>query len=426
MESYYDVKLKETIYYERLPNGLEVFVLPKKGFKKTYATFATKYGSIDNHFQVTGQRAIHVPDGVAHFLEHMMFAEPNKDIFSTFAQQGASVNAFTAFDRTVYVISTTEQIKINLETLLDFVQTPYFTDENVAKEKGVITQEINMYRDQAGWRVYFGLIQALYHIHPIRIDISGTVESIHNITKETLHTCYDNFYHPTNMLLFVVGGVVPESIFTWVRNNQTNKSFPSQKEIIRFLEKEPMEIKVAKQVVNLPLVLSRCLFGCKDNHPGLTGKALLEYEWATRIMLDLLLGSSSIIYQTLYEERLITDSFSGEFTCSSEYAFSIIGGETSSPDRLVKRIQQLIDQQKENGFTEKEFIRARNKAVGSYIRMMNYPETIANEFVAYRFRDMNLFDIITICETLTLTYVQQRLQEHFDWKRLAVSVVEQS
>ncbi len=136
-----------------------------------------------------------------------MFEEPNGDVFATFASQGASANAYTSFERTVYLFSATEQIEDNLETLIDFVQNPYFTDENVEKEKGIIEQEINMYRDNADWRVYFGLIDALYHEHPVHIDIAGTAESIGKITKETLYSCYETFYHPSNMFLFIVGGV---------------------------------------------------------------------------------------------------------------------------------------------------------------------------------------------------------------------------
>ncbi|EPY04024.1 zinc protease [Paenibacillus sp. E194] len=417
--------LQETIYYERMDNGLDVYVLPKAGFQKTYATFSTKYGSIDNHFQVEGQEEVQVPDGIAHFLEHKMFEEPEGDIFAKFAEQGASANAFTSFDRTVYLFSSTSHIEESLQTLIDFVQRPYFTDENVEKEKGIIGQEINMYRDNAAWRVYFGLIEAMYHIHPVHIDIAGTIESIGTITKETLYTCYHTFYHPSNMLLFVVGGVDPKSIFELVRSNQAAKSFEPQGDIRRIFEEEPVEVKEARRVSKLPVSLPRCLFGCKEPRPGLEGKALLEYEVTTRLMLDLMMGSSSPLYQTLYEEGLTTDSFGSEYTCSPDYAFSIIGGESKDPDGLVKRVQELIDERKASGFEQAAFERIRNKSIGSYLRMLNSPEAIANEFTKYKFRDTDLFDILSVYETLTLEQVHQRLKDHFDWNRLAVSIVEQ-
>jgi len=417
--------LQETIYYERMDNGLDVYVLPKAGFQKTYATFSTKYGSIDNHFQVEGQEEVQVPDGIAHFLEHKMFEEPEGDIFAKFAEQGASANAFTSFDRTVYLFSSTSHIEESLQTLIDFVQRPYFTDENVEKEKGIIGQEINMYRDNAAWRVYFGLIEAMYHIHPVHIDIAGTIESIGTITKETLYTCYHTFYHPSNMLLFVVGGVDPMGIFELVRSNQAAKSFEPQGDIRRIFEEEPVEVKEARRVAKLPVSLPRCLFGCKEPRPGLEGRALLEYEVTTRLMLDLMMGSSSPLYQTLYEEGLTTDSFGSEYTCSPDYAFSIIGGESKDPDGLVKRVQELIDERKAAGFEQAAFERIRNKSIGSYLRMLNSPEAIANEFTKYKFRDTDLFDILSVYETLTLEQVHQRLKDHFDWNRLAVSIVEQ-
>lgn len=417
--------LQETIYYERMDNGLDVYVLPKAGFQKTYATFSTKYGSIDNHFQVEGQEEVQVPDGIAHFLEHKMFEEPEGDIFAKFAEQGASANAFTSFDRTVYLFSSTSHIEESLQTLIDFVQRPYFTDENVEKEKGIIGQEINMYRDNAAWRVYFGLIEAMYHIHPVHIDIAGTIESIGTITKETLYTCYHTFYHPSNMLLFVVGGVDPKGIFELVRSNQAAKSFEPQGDIRRIFEEEPVEVKEARRVAKLPVSLPRCLFGCKEPRPGLEGRALLEYEVTTRLMLDLMMGSSSPLYQTLYEEGLTTDSFGSEYTCSPDYAFSIIGGESKDPNGLVKRVQELIDERKASGFEQAAFERIRNKSIGSYLRMLNSPEAIANEFTKYKFRDTDLFDILSVYETLTLEQVHQRLKDHFDWNRLAVSIVEQ-
>ncbi|MCE5168121.1 insulinase family protein [Paenibacillus profundus] len=418
-------QLQETLYYERMDNGLDVYVLPKPGFQKTYATFSTKYGSIDNHFKVEGQNAIQVPDGIAHFLEHKMFEEPEGDIFATFAQQGASANAFTTFDRTVYLFSSTARVEESLETLIDFVQRPYFTDENVEKEKGIIAQEINMYRDNPAWRSYFGLIEAMYQRHPVHIDIAGTVESIGTITKETLYTCYHTFYHPTNMLLFVVGGVDEQAIFELVRRNQSQKQFEPQGQIDRIFEAEPDAVQEARRVSKLPVSIPRCLFGCKEPRTGLEGRALLEYEIATRVMMDLLLGSSSPLNQILYEEGLTTDSFGSEFNCSPDYAFSIMGGETKEPDRLVQRVQELIEQAKQKGFEMASFERIRNKAIGSYLRMLNSPEAIANEFTKFKFRDTDLFDIISVYESLKLEQVHQRLQEHFDWNRLAVSIVEQ-
>lgn len=266
--------LKETMYHEQLPNGLDVYILPKEGFQKTYATFATKYGSIDNHFKIEGNgEPIKVPDGIAHFLEHKMFEEPTGDIFATFASQGASANAFTSFERTAYLFSATQNIKENLTTLINFVQSPYFTDENVEKEKGIIGQEIKMYQDNPDWRSYFGLIEALYSLHPIHIDIAGTIDSIAQISKETLYECYNTFYHPSNMLLFVVGGVEPQEIMQLVKDNQASKTFAKQGEILRYFPEEPYKVAEQRKEIRLPVSLPKCLFGFKEKAHHLKGRA---------------------------------------------------------------------------------------------------------------------------------------------------------
>ncbi|MDU4696246.1 MULTISPECIES: EF-P 5-aminopentanol modification-associated protein YfmH [Paenibacillus] len=415
--------LQETLYRETMENGLQVYVLPKPGFQKTYATFSTKYGSIDNHFRVEGQEDISVPDGIAHFLEHKMFEEPQGDIFATFASQGASANAFTSFDQTVYLFSATENIPANLETLVNFVQHPYFTDQNVEKEKGIIGQEIGMYRDNPDWRVYFGLIEAMYKVHPVHIDIAGTVESIGTITKETLYTCYNAFYHPSNMLLFVVGGVDPEEVFKLVRDNQAKKDYKPQGTIDRLFETEPQEVSEKRRESRLPVSQPKCLFGFKETRLGFTGEELLRRDLATKLALDLLFGASTKLYQKLYDLDLISDSFGHEYNSNPNYAFSAIGGDTKDPDRMLAVIKEETEALLASGFRQEDFERARKKKIGGYLRMLNSPENIAHEFTRYNFRGGDLFAVLPIYESLTLEDINARLREHIDWEQLAVSIV---
>lgn len=423
MESIRYEHLQETLYYEVMENGLHVYVLPKPGFQKTYATFATKYGSVDNHFQVEGQPEVKVPDGIAHFLEHKMFEEPTGDIFATFASHGASANAFTSFDQTVYLFSATENINENIQTLVDFVQNPYFTDQNVNKEKGIIEQEINMYADNPDWRVYFGLIEAMYQKHPVHIDIAGTVQSIQTITKETLYTCYNTFYHPSNMLLFVVGGVDPEQVISMVRSNQEQKNFEPQGPIQRFFEPEPEQVGEARREVRLSVSLPKCLFGFKETDVGLTGEELLRRDTTTQLMMDLLFGSSTRLFQKLYDEDLISDSFGHDYISSPQYAFSAVGGDTRDPDQLLKRIREEVEAIMQKGFDASDFERARKKKIGGYLRMLNSPENIANEFIRQQFRGGDFFNMISLYEAITLQDVNQRLKEHIRWDQLAVSLV---
>lgn len=416
--------LGETIYHEILDNGLHVFVLPKEGFQKTYATFTTQYGSIDNYFQVQGKDAVRVPDGIAHFLEHKMFEEPEGDIFATFATNGASANAFTSFDRTAYLFSSTDRYSENLTTLINFVQNPYFTDENVEKEKGIIGQEIKMYEDNADWRSYYGLIESLYSKHPIHIDIAGTVASIAEITKETLYECYYTFYHPSNMSLFVVGGVDPQEVISLVKENQAAKTFPPQGQIKRFFPEEPSQVNEARRIIELPVSMPKCLMGFKEQAPALTGKPLLIKELTTKLMLDILFSSSSDIYQKLYDDQLISDNFGHEYNCSDGYAFSIVGGDTKDPEQLIARIREEVEKRKTAGLDEVMFERSRKKKIGGFLRMMNSPESIANEYSKYRFKGIDLFDILPVYEQLTLNDVNLRFREHFDWSKLAVSIVQ--
>lgn len=423
MESIRYEHLQETLYYEVMDNGLHVYILPKPGFQKTYATFATKYGSVDNHFQVEGQEAVKVPDGIAHFLEHKMFEEPTGDIFATFASHGASANAFTSFDQTVYLFSATEDVNENIQTLVDFVQNPYFTDQNVEKEKGIIGQEIDMYADNPDWRVYFGLIEAMYQKHPVHIDIAGTVESIRTITKEMLYECYNTFYHPSNMLLFVVGGVDPQEVIDMVRSNQEQKDYKSQGSIERFFEPEPERVGEAKREAKLAVSLPKCLFGFKETDIGLTGEKLLRRDMTTQLMMDLLFGSSTRLFQKLYDEDLISDSFGHEYNSSPQYAFSAIGGDTKDPDQLLARIREEVDAIVEKGFESTDFERARKKKIGGYLRMLNSPENIAHEFTRQQFRGGDFFNMLPLYESITLEDVNLRLREHIRWDQLAVSLV---
>lgn len=413
-------KLEETLWHEQMDNGLHVYVLPKPGFTKTYATFTTHFGSIDNRFISPGGEPIRVPDGIAHFLEHKMFEEPEGDIFTEFASQGASANAFTSFDRTAYLFSATQNIDANLETLIDFVQNPYYTDENVDKEKGIIIQEIDMYQDNPDWRVYFGLIAAMYSSHPIHIDIAGTAASVRSITKEMLYDCYHTFYHPSNMTLFVVGGVDPEATLTLVRRNQAAKTFRSQAEIERLFDTEPSGVRERRTTIELPVSLPKCMFGFKD-HPF--EKDAIRTELASKLMLEALIGASSPLYQSLYDDNLISDGFGHELSAGNGYAFSAIGGETRDPDALVERVSEELYRAAREGIDNLVLERARRKKIGGFLRMMNSPEAIAGEFTRYQQKGGDLFNVVELYESLTVDEVNERLRAHAQPGQLAICIV---
>lgn len=222
-------------------------MLPKPGFNKSFATFTTKYGSIDNHFIPIGQDEMKlVPDGIAHFLEHKMFEKEDYDVFEKFSAHSASSNAFTSFTRTCYLFSCTSDLKENLTTLIDFVQSPYFTEQTVEKEKGIIAQEIKMYDDNPDFRAYYEIIGNMFKTHPVRIDIAGTVESIQPITAELLYECYHTFYHPSNMLLFVIGDFDVEEMMALVRENQAKKDYQKKTQFLVSIRKKIHKFFVRK------------------------------------------------------------------------------------------------------------------------------------------------------------------------------------
>jgi len=416
-------QLQETLYHEQLENGLNVYVLPKKGFNKTYATFSTKYGSIDNHFVNLDGQTVKVPDGIAHFLEHKLFEEEQGDVFDQFSRYGAQANAFTSFNMTSYLFSCTDHVHQNLITLLDFVQNPYFTDQSVEKEKGIIEQEIRMYQDNPDWRVYFGLIQAMYHRLPVKIDIAGTVESIYQINKELLYTCYYTFYHPSNMLLFVVGAVNPEEILELVRENQAKKTFPAAPEIKRFFEDEPPTVKEKKYTVDLNVDTPKILLGYKENRIGLQDQAMLKQELATEILLDMIVGPTSDLYEQLMEEGLIDDSFSCDYNVEKQYGFSMIGGTSKEPEALLERIKNVFSQASQHGLDEEEFERIRKQKIGHFLKALNSPEFIATQFTRYKFNHINLFDVVPVLESIRFEDISNRLAEHVREDAFAACIV---
>ncbi|WP_458413839.1 EF-P 5-aminopentanol modification-associated protein YfmH [Schinkia sp. CFF1] len=424
MEKIVFEQLKETLYHEKLDNGLNVYLLPKEGFNKTYATFTTNYGSIDNRFVPIGQKdELHVPDGIAHFLEHKLFEKEDGDVFQEFSKQGASANAFTSFTRTAYLFSSTSTVKENLETLIDFVQSPYFSDQTVEKEKGIIGQEITMYDDNPDWRVYFGLIENMYKTHPVKIDIAGTIESIAKITKELLYTCYETFYHPSNMLLFVVGPIDQEEIMKQIRDNQSKKEFKEAKEIKRFFDEEPTEVATPKQVLKMSVQTPKCLVGFKAKNPNRSGKELLERELAINVLFDLLFGKSSQNYESLYNDGLIDDSFSFDYTEEYGFGFAMIGGDTEDPEQLANRLKDVMLNFDINSISEDYLSRMKKKKIGSFLRALNSPEYIANQFTRYQFNEMNLFDIVSVLESLQKSDLQRVAEDLFDEKCFTVCEV---
>ncbi|MCM3123243.1 pitrilysin family protein [Mesobacillus sp. AQ2] len=418
-------QLQEEMYYEKLNNGLDVYILPKKGFNKTYATFTTKYGSIDNHFLPPGKdEYVKVPDGIAHFLEHKLFEKEDGDVFQQFSKQGASANAFTSFTRTAYLFSSTSNVEKNLETLIDFVQEPYFTEKTVEKEKGIIGQEITMYDDNPDWRLYFGLIQNMYKNHPVSIDIAGTIESISHITKDMLYECYETFYHPSNMLLFVVGPVNPDEIMGQIKDNQSKKEYKNKPEIQRKFDAEQAGVAEKKQVLKMNVQTSKCLVGIKAANPTESGSEMLKNELSVNVLLDMLFGKSSDNYTELYSSGLIDDTFSYDYSQEQGFGFAMVGGDTNEPDVLASKLEAMLKEAKSGqGLTAESLERTKKKKIGAFLRAVNSPEYIANQFTRYAFNDMDLFEVVPVLESLTMDDLNQAAERLISEDRFTVCQV---
>lgn len=416
--------LKETMFLKELDNGLKIFFMPKEGYTKQYALFATNYGSNDSKFIVPGENTItEVPDGIAHFLEHKLFEEPEGSIFEKFSELGSNVNAYTNFTSTCYLFSCTDKFYENLALLIQFVQSPYFTDENVEKEKGIIGQEIRMYEDNPNWKVFFNALKAMYHEHPVKIDIAGTVESISKITKEDLYKCYNTFYAPDNMIVFITGDLDKEKVFSVIEGNIKFERKKTEEKIKRIYPEEPKAVvqKVIEEQLDVSIPLFNIAF--KDHDSGTKGKALLEKDVCTKILLDMLFGKSSDLYTSLYEEGLINDTFEHEYTGEIDYGYSMLGGESKNPKKVLERVLAYVADVKNKGLRQEDFERIRKKQIGEHLSNYNSVEFVATTFTAYYFKEIMIFDYIEQLKNIDFERVEKRFREHFDADRCVLSII---
>ncbi|WP_163536852.1 pitrilysin family protein [Gracilibacillus sp. YIM 98692] len=424
MEEKHYEQIKETVYSDTLENGLQVYILPKQDMAKSYAIFTTNYGSIDQSFvPINKEEVVTVPDGIAHFLEHKLFEKEDRDVFQDFSKAGASANAFTSFTKTAYLFSATSRIKDNLMTLLDFVQDPYFSDQSVEKEKGIIAQEIRMYDDQPDWRAFFGTIKSLYHHHPVQIDIAGTVDSINKITKEDLYTCYHTFYHPSNMVLFVAGNVDPQETMQWIKDNQLKKSFEPANAIKREFPDEPNDVAQTKVDINMPVSVPKALVGIKEPQIPDAPEEFVKKEWMLDITLDYLFSKSGVGYERLYREGLIDQSFGYEAHLERNFGFTIIGGNSQEPEKLAEVLKDELMNLKQHQFDQDTFERIKRKKLGQTIRSLNSLEFIASQYSHYQLLGIDFFESIHSLELLSYEELDSFLRTWIDENHISTCFV---
>ena len=402
LKEYFESDFGESYVRAEHSSGLTVYILEKPQYNSAYAIFGTKYGSIDNCFSVDGEKC-EVPEGIAHFLEHKLFESEDGDAFTKYAETGAYANAFTSFDKTCYLFSCSNRFYDNLGILLNFVQSPYFAEKTVQKEQGIIGQEITMYDDSPAWRVMFNMLRCMYKNHPVRIDIAGTVESISHISADLLYKCYNTFYNPGNMFICIAGNVETEKVLEII-----NKSIKTteKKQIERIMPIEPAEVVTDYVEQSLEVAQPMFCFGYKENADR---KPTVKERVCTGILLEMISGDASPLYEELINEGLINDEFSFEYFTGEGYSAVIFEGESQNPKKVAEKIKREIERLKTDGINKKLFSAVRCGMYGNAIRVFNSVEGIAMQFVDCAANGSGLFDEIKYLKSVTAEDVYKRL-----------------
>lgn len=424
MKNYLYEEFNRAAYQETLSNGLQVVLLPMTGFNKTYAIMTTDFGSVDNRFvPYQATEPIQVPDGAAHFLEHKLFEKKDHDAFDLFGELGADSNAFTSFTQTSYLFSTTSHLKENLNILLDFVQEPYFTAQTVQKEQGIIGQEIQMYNDDPGWRLYLGMLGNLYPHDPMRIDIAGTVESIQQITPDILMNCYRTFYQPSNMTLLLTGKLDPAETMEWIKANQSRKQFAPAEKPQRLFELNDATGHDVIPFRSLTMNVSRPkeIVGVRGLADFDNGRDRLKYKLAIDLLLDLLFDDTSDNYLRLYDQGIIDDSFGYDFEMTRAFNFAYFSTNTDQLERFADEVMDILDNaDKELEQAAERFTKVKRAEIGRLIGLLDSPEALANRYAGHLFAGANLMDEIRLLKQLELTDLRQAAHDFINPQGMSV------
>ncbi len=411
--------LKDSYYEIDHSSGFKIFVYPKENYSSTYAVFGTKYGSIDTCFKKEGESEFtEVPEGIAHFLEHKLFESEELDAFARYAKTGASANAYTSFDKTCYLFSCSGNFDESLEILLDFVSNPYFTPETVQKEQGIIGQEIRMYEDEPGWESLFVLLRAMYHNHPVRIDIAGTVESISHITADLLYECYDTFYNPANMALAVAGNVTVEQVLKIADKMLKPKK---SKKVERNFRQEPANVVEKLAERHLSVAMPIFAIGFKENIK--TPSRTLKESMESSILLDIIAGPTSPLYEEMLKDNLINTTFDTEYFEGYGYSAHIFNGESYDCQKVRERINEEILRIMSDGVDREAFARIKKKHYGSLIMDFDNIDSISNSMISSYFNGEGVYDQLKILESITAEDIDNRLRTAINIENSSMSVI---
>lgn len=416
-KAYYESPTGHSYIKAEHPSGLQIYLMEMPQHSSAYAIFGTHYGSIDTKFSKNGGECCNVPEGIAHFLEHKLFESEDGDAFTRFAATGAYANAYTSFDRTCYLFSCTDKFTENLDILLDFVQSPYFTAQTVEKEQGIIGQEIRMYDDSPGWRVMFNMLREMYSEHPVRIDIAGTVDSIAQITDKLLYQCYDTFYNPANMFICITGKFNADEALKQIELG-IKKTEPVSIERGEFFENDTVHSNYIEQ--ELDVAIPAFCYGFKQKIS--TPERSLKTKLCISLLLELICGEASPLYARLIKNGLINDEFDTEYFTGHGYAAIIFEGESKAPKRVAEEINAELRRIKRDGIDKKLFSAAKCSLYGEAIRRFDSVSDMASQMVECAMNGNELFEELKLLKGITADSLMKRL-DAFDEAASVLSVI---
>lgn len=412
--------LNENTYVTKLDSGLKVYICKKEGFKKKIGMFGTKYGSVINDFvDITTNERIKVPDGIAHFLEHKLFEKEGENALDMFSKLGVSSNAYTSFDQTVYYFETSSKFEKSIELLVKLIKEPYFTDENVAKEQGIIVQEIMMYDDDPSSVVYMNTLAAMYQKNNVRIDIAGTIESISHITKDLLYTCYNTFYNLNNMFFIVVGDVDVEATIKLIDENikkyESNKR-PYLKEVETFPEDEPDEICQKEIVKKMDIFMPLMCVGYKldiVNKEEIVKRALVA-----DIISDMYFSKISEFFKKEYDKGVLTDKVAFMYEGTDTFSHVILSSESTKIEELQEDLFEYINKIKNEEIDSELFETIKNNKIGSLVAISDSLNVSYRRIIDSILCDIDVYADVNLINDITKQDVKEFLNMLVDEKRV--------
>lgn len=404
--------LNEKLYYQKLSSGLEVYVLPKPFFAKKYVFFAVPFGGLHHRYMSNG-KTHDIPKGLAHFLEHQVFENKDNPTFKQFEKIGASVNAYTSNQMTVYHFECVDRLKEGIGILMDMVLHARIDEASLSKEKKVIQQEIKMYEDDVYWELETALKGAMYHEHPIKDDIAGTFHSVENTTLEDLTRCYDQFYVPGNMKIFVYGDVDKEEVCQWIEGFQTEAYQAKKSDFLWLFPEEPKTIKMKNVILSKDIQQNKFLMGFK-NEPFVGDFELQRKMAALRLANSMMFGDSSNFYKAMYDKGWLYDPMSYDVQTGTGYMKCVLGAETDHTKQVSESVLETLAYYQKHPFSEKDFIRNKKKLMGRFVFSFNSLQSIAGNITYSTMRGEDIFSMLAAYQNLKLEDLTLAVQTHYD------------